>query len=155
MEERGITEALAYDRDFEQAGFTALLRHGPLWRRAQFRMPPYLQTSHSWTAATMADPASLASDQKTGSACSFIGSCSSPRRHAPAGQGIPLTFAGQQSKFGRRPTTHRPTVSGEELTLSESVPSRERILCSNTCKKKAPSGPSHRLGHAPCGSVGL
>ena len=26
MEERGITEALAYDRDFEQAGFTALLR---------------------------------------------------------------------------------------------------------------------------------
>ena len=27
MEERGITEALAYDRDFEQAGFTALLRH--------------------------------------------------------------------------------------------------------------------------------
>ena len=30
MEERGITEALAYDRDFEQAGFTALLRHGPL-----------------------------------------------------------------------------------------------------------------------------
>ena len=26
MEERGITEALAYDRDFEQAGFVALLR---------------------------------------------------------------------------------------------------------------------------------
>ena len=26
MEERGITQALAYDRDFEQAGFTALLR---------------------------------------------------------------------------------------------------------------------------------
>lgn len=26
MEERGITEALAYDRDFEQAGFAALLR---------------------------------------------------------------------------------------------------------------------------------
>ena len=26
MEERGITEALAYDRDFEQAGFRALLR---------------------------------------------------------------------------------------------------------------------------------
>ena len=26
VEERGITEALAYDRDFEQAGFTALLR---------------------------------------------------------------------------------------------------------------------------------
>lgn len=26
MEERGIQEALAYDRDFEQAGFTALLR---------------------------------------------------------------------------------------------------------------------------------
>ena len=26
MEERDITEALAYDRDFEQAGFTALLR---------------------------------------------------------------------------------------------------------------------------------
>jgi len=26
MEERGISEALAYDRDFEQAGFTALLR---------------------------------------------------------------------------------------------------------------------------------
>lgn len=25
MEERGISEALAYDRDFEQAGFTALL----------------------------------------------------------------------------------------------------------------------------------
>ncbi len=25
-EERGITEALAHDRDFEQAGFTALLR---------------------------------------------------------------------------------------------------------------------------------
>ncbi len=24
--ERGITEALAYDRDFEQAGFVALLR---------------------------------------------------------------------------------------------------------------------------------
>ena len=29
MEERGITEALAYDRDFEQAGFTALLRAEP------------------------------------------------------------------------------------------------------------------------------
>ena len=28
MEERGITEALAYDRDFEQAGFAALLRRG-------------------------------------------------------------------------------------------------------------------------------
>ena len=27
MRERGITEALAYDRDFEQAGFTALLRN--------------------------------------------------------------------------------------------------------------------------------
>ena len=26
MEERSITEALAYDRDFEQAGFVALLR---------------------------------------------------------------------------------------------------------------------------------
>ncbi|WP_419926692.1 type II toxin-antitoxin system VapC family toxin [Candidatus Poriferisocius sp.] len=26
MEERNITDALAYDRDFEQAGFTALLR---------------------------------------------------------------------------------------------------------------------------------
>lgn len=26
MQERGITEALAYDRDFEQAGFVALLR---------------------------------------------------------------------------------------------------------------------------------
>ena len=26
MEQRNITEALAYDRDFEQAGFTALLR---------------------------------------------------------------------------------------------------------------------------------
>ncbi|MCY4651673.1 MAG: PIN domain-containing protein [Dehalococcoidia bacterium] len=26
MEQRGITEALAYDRDFEQAGFAALLR---------------------------------------------------------------------------------------------------------------------------------
>ena len=26
MEERGMTEALAYDRDFEQAGFAALLR---------------------------------------------------------------------------------------------------------------------------------
>ena len=26
MEERNITEALAYDRDFEQAGFIALLR---------------------------------------------------------------------------------------------------------------------------------
>ena len=26
MEERGITEAVAYDRDFEQAGFVALLR---------------------------------------------------------------------------------------------------------------------------------
>ncbi|MCY3922730.1 MAG: PIN domain-containing protein [Chloroflexi bacterium] len=30
MEERGISEALAYDRDFEQAGFTALLRHETL-----------------------------------------------------------------------------------------------------------------------------
>ena len=29
MEERGIGEALAYDRDFEQAGFAALLRGGP------------------------------------------------------------------------------------------------------------------------------
>ena len=29
MEERGISEALAYDRDFEQAGFTALLRDDP------------------------------------------------------------------------------------------------------------------------------
>ncbi len=29
MEERAITEALAYDRDFEQAGFTALLRAEP------------------------------------------------------------------------------------------------------------------------------
>ena len=28
MEERNITDALAYDRDFEQAGFTALLREG-------------------------------------------------------------------------------------------------------------------------------
>ena len=28
MEERNITEALAYDRDFEQAGFVALLRVG-------------------------------------------------------------------------------------------------------------------------------
>ena len=28
MEERNITEALAYDPDFEQAGFTALLREG-------------------------------------------------------------------------------------------------------------------------------
>lgn len=28
MEERGMTEALAYDRDFEQAGFVALLREG-------------------------------------------------------------------------------------------------------------------------------
>ena len=28
MEERGITEALAYDRDFEQAGFIALLKEG-------------------------------------------------------------------------------------------------------------------------------
>ena len=26
MEKRGITEVLAYDRDFEQAGFVALLR---------------------------------------------------------------------------------------------------------------------------------
>ena len=26
MEERGISDALAYDRDFEQAGFVALLR---------------------------------------------------------------------------------------------------------------------------------
>ncbi|MCY4617835.1 MAG: PIN domain-containing protein [Chloroflexi bacterium] len=30
MEERGLSEALAYDRDFEQAGFTALLRHESL-----------------------------------------------------------------------------------------------------------------------------
>lgn len=30
MEERDITEALAYDRDFEQAGFVALLREGDL-----------------------------------------------------------------------------------------------------------------------------
>ena len=30
MEERGISDALAYDRDFEQAGFTALLRHESL-----------------------------------------------------------------------------------------------------------------------------
>lgn len=30
MEERGVSEALAYDRDFEQAGFTALLRHETL-----------------------------------------------------------------------------------------------------------------------------
>ncbi len=29
MEERGITDALAHDRDFEQAGFTALLRQSP------------------------------------------------------------------------------------------------------------------------------
>jgi predicted nucleic acid-binding protein len=29
MEERGITDALAHDRDFEQAGFTALLRRSP------------------------------------------------------------------------------------------------------------------------------
>ena len=29
MEERGISEALAYDRDFEQAGFVALLRGDP------------------------------------------------------------------------------------------------------------------------------
>jgi len=29
MEERGIGEALAYDRDFEQAGLAALLRGGP------------------------------------------------------------------------------------------------------------------------------
>ena len=28
MEERGVTEALAYDRDFEQAGFIAMLRGG-------------------------------------------------------------------------------------------------------------------------------
>ena len=28
MEERNLTEALAYDRDFEQAGFVALLREG-------------------------------------------------------------------------------------------------------------------------------
>ncbi len=28
MEEHNITEALAYDRDFEQAGFVALLREG-------------------------------------------------------------------------------------------------------------------------------
>lgn len=28
MEERSITEALAFDRDFEQAGFVALLREG-------------------------------------------------------------------------------------------------------------------------------
>lgn len=30
MEERGITEALAYDRHFEQAGFRALLREDPV-----------------------------------------------------------------------------------------------------------------------------
>ena len=30
MEEQGLTQALAYDRDFEQAGFTALLRN--MWR---------------------------------------------------------------------------------------------------------------------------
>ena len=30
MEEHNITEALAYDRDFEQAGFVALLREGDL-----------------------------------------------------------------------------------------------------------------------------
>ena len=30
MEERGITEALAYDRDFQQAGFVALLRDASL-----------------------------------------------------------------------------------------------------------------------------
>ncbi len=30
MEEHNITEALAYDRDFEQAGFVALLREGHL-----------------------------------------------------------------------------------------------------------------------------
>ena len=30
MEQRGITEALAYDRDFEQAGFVALLRNESL-----------------------------------------------------------------------------------------------------------------------------
>lgn len=29
MEERGITDALAYDRDFVQAGFVALLRESP------------------------------------------------------------------------------------------------------------------------------
>ena len=29
MEDRGISEALAYDRDFEQAGFAALLRADP------------------------------------------------------------------------------------------------------------------------------
>lgn len=29
MQERGISEALAYDRDFEQAGFVALLRVDP------------------------------------------------------------------------------------------------------------------------------
>ena len=29
MEERGIGEALAHDRDFEQAGFSALLRDDP------------------------------------------------------------------------------------------------------------------------------
>jgi predicted nucleic acid-binding protein len=29
MEERGIRQALAYDRDFEQAGFEALLRRDP------------------------------------------------------------------------------------------------------------------------------
>ena len=28
MEQRGIADALAYDRDFEQAGFAALLRGG-------------------------------------------------------------------------------------------------------------------------------
>ncbi len=30
MEKRGIAEALAYDRDFEQAGFVALLRDASL-----------------------------------------------------------------------------------------------------------------------------
>ena len=34
MEERGITEALAYDRDFEQAGFTALLRDADITDRS-------------------------------------------------------------------------------------------------------------------------
>ena len=28
MEQRGVTDALAYDRDFEQAGFAPLLREG-------------------------------------------------------------------------------------------------------------------------------
>lgn len=34
MRERGLTEALTSDRDFEQAGFSALLRREPPERRA-------------------------------------------------------------------------------------------------------------------------